>query len=175
MLGKKGISALAVAVLGVAAVLASTRASDASARPSRDTAEQRTSRQTQALLAALERKDARTVAALLDRRATLTLPLSFTGSQEPAARFVGKDQVLGYVDGVFTGMATIDFVDVRISVTNDGRTSFVQADGDLVTADGRPYQNVYVFRYDWDNGRIVNIDEYANPVTLCKTIGHPDC
>jgi ketosteroid isomerase-like protein len=147
----------------------------ASAGEHRGTPEQRTTAQTKAFLAALERKDLRTVAAMTDDRATLTVSLSFSGAQEPAGRFVGKEQVLGYVRSVFTNMAIVDFTDERVTVTGDGRTSFVQANGRFTAADGRPYDNVYVFRYDWQNGRVVGTEEYANPVTFCTTFGHPDC
>lgn len=147
----------------------------ASAGEHRGGAEQRTAARTHAFLAALERKDLRTVAAMTGERATLTVSLSFSGAQEPAGRFTGKDEVLGYVRGVFTTMAVVDFTDERVSVTGDGRTSFVQANGRFTAADGRPYHNVYVFRYDWRDGRIAGVEEYANPVTFCTTFGHPDC
>lgn len=138
-------------------------------------AEGRTEARTQALVAALERKDLEAVTALIHEQATLTVPLSFSGAPEPAGRFVGKEQVLGYVQGVFTNMAVVDFADVRITVTDNGKTSFVQAKGQFTVADGRPYHNVYVFRYDWQHGRVISIEEYANPVTYCATFDNPDC
>lgn len=126
-------------------------------------AEHRTEARTRALLAALEREDLPAVDAMIDPQVALTIPLSFSGAQEPAGVFDGKQQVLGYARGVFSNMGTIDFTDVRISVTDAGKTSFVQANGNFVTADGRPYRNVYVYRFDWNDGRIVRVEEYANP------------
>jgi ketosteroid isomerase-like protein len=165
-----------VPALLVAAALGGLAVSPASAGESRSgSPAQRTAARTHAFLAALEREDLRTVAAMTDERATLTVALSFSGAQEPAGRFVGREQVLGYVRGVFTNMAVVDFTDERVSVTGDGNTSFVQANGRFTAADGRPYDNVYVFRYDWHDGRIVGVEEYANPVTFCTTFGHPDC
>ena len=32
-------------------------------------------------------------------------------------------------------------------------------------------RNVYVFRHDWHQGRIVRAEEYANPVTFTRTFG----
>lgn len=128
-------------------------------------------KQTQALLMALESKDLDTIDAMLDRQATLTLPLSFSGAQEPAIHFVGKDQVLGYIKSVFGGMGTIRFADVRLSVTADSSATFVQANGNFTTADGRPYRNVYIFRYDWAKDRLASIEEYGNPVTFTATFG----
>ncbi|APU14867.1 SnoaL-like domain [Actinoalloteichus fjordicus] len=107
-----------------------------------------------AFVAAMEAKDLSAVVDMIDRDVELTVALSFTGEPEPAARFVGDEQVLGYLTGVFTNMATIDFVDERVSVTADGATSFRQANGDFTTADGRPYRNAYVVRLDGHEGRL---------------------
>lgn len=138
--------------------------------------EQRTEAQTRAFLDALERKDLDAVSAIFDETATHTLPLSFSGTQEPAAHFEGKEEVVGYVNNVFTNFRTIRFTDVRISVTDGGRTSFVQANGDFTSADGRPYRNVYVFRYDWRNGQIVRGEDYANPAAFCLSFPEaPQC
>lgn len=176
-MANRPVLALIASVTAVltAVTLGNAASSPAHAGENHGAVEQRTAGRTHALLDALEREDLPAVAAMTDQRVTLTVPLSFSGAQEPAGRFVGREQVLGYVDSVFTNMATIDFVDVRVSVTAGGKTSFVQANGQFTAADGRPYPNVYVFRYDWSGGRVTRIEEYANPVTFCKTFGHPDC
>jgi ketosteroid isomerase-like protein len=131
--------------------------------------------QTYLLLAALENEDRATVEKLTSDNATLTLPMALSGNRDDAARFVGKDQVLGYIDQLFTGMSVVDFNQVRVTSSDSGRTTFVQANGDFVTADGRPYKNVYIFRYDWKDGRLQAAEEYANPTTFCQTLGHPTC
>ena len=137
--------------------------------------EQRTADQTRAFLAAFERKDLNAVSERIDDDATFTIPLSFSGAPGPAGYFAGKEQILGYVNNVVTRFQSIRFTDVRISVTAHGKTSFVQAKGDFTTADGRPYRNVYVYRFDWRDGRMVHTDEYANPVTLCNTFEDLGC
>ncbi len=137
--------------------------------------EQRTETQTRALLDALERKDFDAVSARIDRNATLTVPLSFSGAPEPAGQFANKEEILGYVNNVFTNFQRIRFADVRISVTANGKTSFVQAKGDFLTVDGRSYRNVYIYRFDWRNGRMVRTEEYANPIALCNTFEYLNC
>ncbi|MFB4284006.1 nuclear transport factor 2 family protein [Nonomuraea sp. MTCD27] len=137
--------------------------------------ERRTVEQTHALLAAFERQDLNAISARIDEDATFTIPLSLSGAPEPAGHFTGKDQILGYVDNVLRNFRRIRFTDMRISVTAHGKTSFVQANGDFTTADDRSYRNVYVYRFDWRNGRMVHAEEYANPVTLCKTFADLDC
>lgn len=131
-------------------------------------------RPTLAFLDALQAKDFPAVAAALTEDTALTVALSFSGAPEPAGRFTGKEQVLGYLTQVFTTMGTIRFTDVRVSVADAGRTTFVQANGDFTTADGRPYRNVYVFRYDWRDGLIARTEEYGNPVTFSRTFGSPE-
>ena len=130
---------------------------------------------THRLLDALENKDLTAVKRLMADTVTLTLPMALSGDREAAAHFVGKDQVLGYLGQLFTGMSVVAFNQVRVTVSEDGQTTFVQANGDFVTADGRRYENVYVIRYDWRNGRVQHAEEYANPVTFCQTLGHPTC
>lgn len=83
--------------------------------------------------------------------------------------------MLGYLGDAFTMMDRIRFTNQRVSVAAGGGTAFIQADGDLTTADGRPYKNVYIFRIDWRDDRIIAIEEYANPLTFCQTFHNPLC
>ncbi|TQM33476.1 nuclear transport factor 2 family protein [Nocardia bhagyanarayanae] len=137
--------------------------------------EQRAEEQTRALLNAFERKDLNAITEKIAQNATITVPLSFTGAPEPAGHFANKEEVLGYVSGVTTNFQTIRFTDLRITVTAKGETTFAQANGDFVTADGRPYRNVYIYRFDWKDGLMVHADEYANPITLCDIFENLNC
>ena len=40
-------------------------------------------------------------------------------------------------------------------------------------ANGRPYANRYVFRFDVEGGKIKRIREYANPITAAIAFGIP--
>jgi ketosteroid isomerase-like protein len=137
--------------------------------------ERETRRRTQQFLDCIEHKDAEAVAAALHPRVMLAHPLSLSGKRTDAARWQGKDQVVGYFDGAFAMMGRIRFINRRVSVADGGGTSFVQADGDITTADGRPYRNTYIFRIDWRGGRAIAIEEYANPLTFCQTFNNPLC
>lgn len=140
-----------------------------------DPKERWTERRTVRFLDAFQQKDIATVAGMLHPHATLVQPFALSGKREDAARFEGRDQVLAYFHGVFDTFTRVRFDDERISVVAGGDRSFVEANGDLVLPDGRPYENVYVFGLEWRDGRIVAIDEYANTVTFCQTIGGPEC
>ncbi|MCP2280937.1 nuclear transport factor 2 family protein [Nocardia amikacinitolerans] len=137
--------------------------------------ERKTEAATRALLEAFERKDLDAIDVLIDQNATLTIPMSFSGALEPAAHFANKDEILGYIGGVVTNFRSMRFTDLRISVAERGGTSFAQANGDFITADGRPYRNVYIYRFDWKDGLMVHTDEYANPITLCQTLENLNC
>lgn len=89
-------------------------------------------------------------------------------------RFPDKEAVPGYLQGVFQNFSYVAFVERELSVTNDGRTVFIEALGDLRTAIGDLlYSNRYVFKFDLDQGRITSIKEYANPVTASPILGIP--
>ena len=136
-------------------------------------AERETLRRAQQFLDSIEAKAAEVLAAALDPHVTLTMPMSHTGDRHDAVRWQGRERVLGYFGGAFTMMDRIRFINRRISVATSGATAFVQADGDFTTADGSPYQNVYVFRIDWRDGQIIAIEEYANPLAFIQTFGNP--
>ncbi|RVX38119.1 hypothetical protein EDD27_0412 [Nonomuraea polychroma] len=74
----------------VTAALALALAATGTAAPALASTGGSTERRTAVIISALEREDLAAVSALLDPDATLTLPLSFSGRQEDAARFTGN-------------------------------------------------------------------------------------
>jgi ketosteroid isomerase-like protein len=124
--------------------------------------------QTSRFLDLLEAGDRAGVAGMLDDQIVWSAPMSFgsAGDGEPARGLQAFASRLGSISGL---MRSARFIDRRITASADGATTFVQARGDFVTADGRPYQNVYVFRFDWRDGKIVSWEEYANPMTIIRT------
>ncbi|MFI7064514.1 nuclear transport factor 2 family protein [Kribbella sp. NPDC050124] len=134
-----------------------------------------TKQKTYALLDALERQDMPAIRSLMASSVTWSNPMALTGDNDnDATRHVGEDAVIGYFSGELQDLIkTVDFVDERVTV--DGRTSMVEARGDFVTATGRPYRNVYVFRFDWRDGELVAGVEYLNPMTICWSFELPLC
>jgi ketosteroid isomerase-like protein len=140
--------------------------------------DRQTEKRTLAFIHAVEREDLAAVAGLQHPDIVWTHPVTMTGSPEPDPVITGRDEVLGYLGGLFGRMAEIGFVDTRVSVTNDGRVSFVEADGDFTMADDRrrPYRNVYLIRLEWTrNGKLLRVDEYYNPIIACQTFENPTC
>jgi uncharacterized protein len=54
----------------------------------------------------------------------------------------------------------------------DGDWVVVEARGDMVTKEGKPYQNHYCMLYRLDEGRIIEIKEYQDS-TLCERLLGP--
>jgi len=123
--------------------------------------------QTNRFLDILEAADQAGMAAILDDQVVWSTPMSAggAGDGEPARGREAFASRLGSISGL---MRSARFTDRRITASADNTTTFVQAKGDFVTADGRPYQNVYVFRFDWRDGKIISWEEYANPITIIQ-------
>ena len=119
--------------------------------------------------AALASEDAIAIHDLLDENVLWTIPLSSDGNPEPAATFANHDQAMQYVNGAFANFGAVRFRDAVWTFGKDDRSVVMQGNGDL-SYDGKPYHNVYVFKLEIDDGVIVRVYEYANPVTA-KAMG----
>ena len=125
--------------------------------------------QTNRFLDVLETADHTAIAAMLDDQVVWSSPMSSSGNAEDEDPARGREAFgsrLGSISGL---MRSARFTDRRITVSADEATTFVQTRGDFLTTDGRPYRNVYVFRFDWLDDKIVSWEEYANPITILRT------
>jgi ketosteroid isomerase-like protein len=123
--------------------------------------------QTSHFLDLLEAGDRAGIADLLDDQVVWSAPMSLRGIEdtEPARGRAAFGSRLESIAGV---MQSARFTRRRITASADVATTFVQASGDFVTVAGQPYRNVYVFRFDWRDGRIVSWEEYANPIAIIR-------
>lgn len=98
-------------------------------------------------------------------------PISSEATGEPQGLFVGKEEVLDYTYGLFRKFDNLHWPDPHWTESADGRTAFLEGRGDAtVSHSGERYRNVYVTRFDIDDGQIVRIAEYAN-ATLYESLG----
>ncbi len=125
----------------------------------------------QQFMTAFEQRDRTTLASLLAERSSLVQPITFSGNDTPDFRAEGKEAVLAYLDNALSLFGTIQFVDPAFYIADNGTTVFVPTTGNMTTAQGLPYRNVYLFRLDIADGKIVHIDEYSNPVTFSQAFG----
>jgi ketosteroid isomerase-like protein len=117
----------------------------------------------------LEAGDRAGVGKMLHPEVAWSALMTATGEAGDAERVEGIAAFQGRVNSIAGLHRSARFADRRVTPSADGLTTFVQTQGDFRTTDGRPYRNVYVFRFDWRDGRIVNWEEYANPITILRT------
>lgn len=84
-------------------------------------------------------------------------------SLEPSTVFPGGDSSIGYLSSRRTS-STAPTHQREWSVSNDARYVHLHARGDVRTKAGTPYTNVYVIRLELQDGTIVHVDEYTNPI-----------
>lgn len=124
--------------------------------------------QTNRFLNLLEAGDRAGMAEMLDDQVVWSTPMS-SGEDQDGEPARGRDAFGSRLGSISALMKSARFIDRRITASADVTTTFVQTKGDFVTTDGRPYRNVYVFRFDWRAGKIVCWEEYANPITIIRT------
>lgn len=126
----------------------------------------------QSFFAAKERQDLDAVMALFADDVIYRHPLNASGDPSPWFQFDGKEETTAYQRGVIERFSQMRMLDMESFVNPDGSTVFVTARGDYVQAvDQQPYNNLYVFKFVVQNGKITRVDEYANPVTFAKLAG----
>lgn len=125
----------------------------------------------QKVMAALEAKDLPTVESYMAENVVLIHPMTFSGATENAEmrRFEGKKAVSGFVQNLFKEFKQLKFTDVSMFSTGDGRTVFVEMKSHFIAAaNDAGYKNVYVVKYEFENGKAVRITEYYNPVPIAE-------
>ena len=122
----------------------------------------------------LEREDV-SVFEFLAEDVTDNVRLNPNGTPEPVS-FNGRDEVVGFINTIFQSFDNISFNDRRLTVSEDGNTVFIQTVGGAwtFTPTGGTYQNVYIFRVDFnEEGQIEAIEEYLNWVVNSEVAGVP--
>ena len=131
-------------------------------------------RTTEALISALEHENLDAILARLADGVSVVLPLAPDGNNDPSHidQFVGRRAVRALLWRTFLAYRHIAFVDDVITPASDGQVIFVEARGDFLTLDGRPYRNAYLIKLVFDDaGAVTRIEEWTNPVTAAQTWG----
>ncbi|WP_422343458.1 nuclear transport factor 2 family protein [Parasphingorhabdus sp.] len=113
-------------------------------------------------------EDLAKVREILAPEATLFAMFNPNGTTDEAS--IRQFPALAYFDIVTKNYENIEFRDRTYSVTDDGRTVWMEASGNLlVAATGEPYRNRYVFKITIDeDGKVTNISEWVNTATLAS-------
>lgn len=131
--------------------------------------------QTRAFFTALESGQLSKIDALMADEVVNTIPFHASGAttEDVFRIFEGREQVMAYFAGAQQFIPEVAFVDPQITISASGETAFVETRGDMQLADGRAYENLYVWRLDFEDGQIIGIVEYLNPVTAALAFGRP--
>ena len=120
-----------------------------------------------------EKHDLEGLTALFADNVVYTFPLPASGAQENWFVYDGKNATVEYQRKTLDAFSQLKMRDMQIAVSQDGNTVFVESRGDYVSKEGKPYNNVYIFKFVLENGKIVKAFEYANPVTYALLVGLP--
>lgn len=129
----------------------------------------------QRFFAALEARDLGMLEAALAERAVTVLPMNASGSTaaDETRRFEGRAATLRYYGGAMQAIGAARFLDAEATVGDGGRTVVVENRGEMRLASGETYRNLCVWRFDVDDGRVVAIREYFNPVAAAIAFRRP--
>ncbi|WP_084397139.1 nuclear transport factor 2 family protein [Henriciella aquimarina] len=103
----------------------------------------------------------------------LEIPFNESGRTEEGAfrRYSGKREVVEFIDAAFAAEKSVRLVSAEYVVSEDGRTVFVEARGEVEMISGKMYRNRYVLRFDVDGGKIKCLREFYNPITSAVAFG----
>ena len=123
----------------------------------------------QQFISAFEARDPEGVLATLHPEATLTIRLHIDGSPEPWYVFEGPEHIRGYIESVAAKFDRVAFLDQVWTAGVGGDAVFVETRGDIQSsAEKLDYRNVYVFKFELEDGKVKQVIEYANPVTYAN-------
>jgi ketosteroid isomerase-like protein len=126
-----------------------------------------------AYIEALQAKDRDRILSLLTEDFALEVPLNCSGSNDLSDSWCGLEAGRNNYDQAFQAIELLKYVDIEITPGKDDRVAFLEGLGRMRMANGRPYANRYVFRFDAEGGKIRRIREYTNPVTAAVSFGMP--
>ena len=120
-----------------------------------------------------EQHDLEALTALLADDVVYTFPMPASGAQENWFVYEGKQATIEYQRKTLDAFSQLRMRETQVTVGESGAVVFVEARGDYVSKEGKPYNNVYVFKFVLVGGKIAKVFEYANPVTYALLVGLP--
>ena len=127
----------------------------------------------EAFFSTKEKHDLEGLTALFADNVVYTFPLPASGAQENWFVYDGKEATVEYQRKTLDAFSQLKMRDMQMTVSEGGDTVFVESRGDYISKEGKPYNNVYVFKFVLKDGKIAKAFEYANPVTYAMLAGLP--
>jgi len=127
----------------------------------------------EAYLVALQAHDKPGILSLLADDFVLEVPLNASGTNDSSDSWRGLQAASVNFDIAFREIEISTLIDIEITPGRDESVAFAEARGMMRMANGRPYRNTYIFRFDVAVGKINRVREYTNPVTGAIAFGIP--
>jgi ketosteroid isomerase-like protein len=124
-------------------------------------------------LVALQAKNKDAILAIVTDDFELEVPNNVSGTNDFSDSWRGLEAAKAGWDMAFREIEVLHYTDLEITGGEGGKVAFAEGLGVMKMANGRPYENRYVFRFDVENGKIRRIREYLNPVTSAISFGLP--
>jgi ketosteroid isomerase-like protein len=128
-----------------------------------------------AYLTALQAKDMDAMLSLLAPDFTLEIPCNMSGTNDKSDSWRGFENAEPNYAQAFQMIELLKYVDVEINQAADPSVAFLEGRGAMRMANGNPYDNMYVFRFDVDleSGKIKRAREDVNPITFAIAMHQP--
>lgn len=127
----------------------------------------------QAYLVALQAKDKDAILRLLAEDFVLEVPCNLSGTNDLSDSWSGLEAADANYEITFRKIEVLKYVDIEFTQGDDRSVAFAEGLGVMKMANGNPYRNRYVFRFDVSGGKIKRIREYLNPITSALAFGLP--
>jgi len=88
-----------------------------------------------------------------------------------AAEIRGRDEAVAHMAPVWAGKRSFEWRDVVIRQTEEPGLLVTTARSEVVLASGQPYANGYVILTRFEGGKVVEHDEYFNPLPVMEAFG----
>lgn len=126
-----------------------------------------------AYLDALQAKDKDAILSILADDFALEVPCNISGTNDLSDSWSGLKAASANYESTFKKIEVLEYVDLEFTQGIDRNVAFAEGLGVMRMANGNPYRNRYVFRFDVEGGKIKRIREYLNPITSALAFGVP--
>jgi ketosteroid isomerase-like protein len=120
-------------------------------------------------LRALQAKDKAAILAIITDDFELIVPCALDGVNDHSfaswSGVTGPKGVDHNLDLTFVKIEPIYYPDLEFTAGANPNIAFAEGMGDMRMVTKRHYRNMYVFRFDAENGKLKRIREYVNPIT----------
>lgn len=124
-------------------------------------------------LRALQAKDKAAIFAIISDDFALEVPLDTSGANDGSDSWRGLEAADANYDLTFQIIQDLVYPDMDFTPGLNPDVAFAEGMGEMRMANGRPYRNCYIFRFDARDGKLWRIREYTNPVTGAIAFGIP--